>query len=188
MKFFTDILIKIFKGVISMLPIVFVFIIVQYLFSALLFLTSSLFGFTNSISDTALLIFLTFFTLYFIGLSYDKNKKFLIIQFSESIIKHIPGIKNIYIILEDILAMFFKASEDKYLGVIEIEYGGYPQYGFITKDFNDEDRYMVFIPTAPNPTNGFVILLDKNNPKYPYKRIDLEPSAALTRVVSLGIK
>jgi len=179
---------RIFKGLISILPIMIIALFLHYVYTFFLIISQTFFGITSSLYSVFSIWVLTFVTLYLIGLSYEKNKKLIFQVLAESLIKKMPFLKTIYSVLEDTLAMFFQSSKDKYLGVIEIDYAGYPQFGFITKYIKEEDRYIVFVPTAPNPTNGFVILLDKNNPKYPYKIIDIEPKEALSKVISLGLK
>lgn len=176
-----------FKGLISLLPIILILVLLNYLLDIFIVISKYIFGITNSVGTSLYLSGLLLLILYLIGFYYEKNKKVIVQILVENVIKKIPFIKTLFNIIEDMLSMFFKEQDDKYLGVLEVEYGGYPQYAFITKDLEEENRYIVFVPTAPNPTNGFVILLDKDNPKYPYKKIDIEPKEALSRVISLGL-
>jgi uncharacterized membrane protein len=178
---------RIIKGFMVLIPFIIIILISSYLYSLILDSVKYIFDISNNdIKLTSYIIVLTLFILFILGYYYEKKKKTFITKILENIVRKLPFLKDIYFILSDMLDLFLK--DNSYLGVIEIDYGGYPQYGFITKDLIEEEKYIVFIPTAPNPSNGFIILLDKNNPKYPYKKIDLEPKLAMTRIISLGLK
>ena len=178
---------KIFKGFMVLIPLLIVLMIGNYFFNTILALVKYIFDVSNdNINVTISIIIGSLGFLFILGYFYEMKKKTFISHIIEAIVHKVPVLKDIYFIVSDLMDLLLK--DNSYLGIIEIEYGGYLQYGFITKDLVEEDRYIVFIPTAPNPSNGFVILLDKNNPKYPYKKIDTEPGAAMSRIISLGLK
>jgi uncharacterized membrane protein len=178
---------KIIKGFMIFIPIIIIIILSTYFYNFISDIVKYVFDISNNNYKLTSYIISSFLLIFFIlGYYYEKKQKTFVLDIIENIVKKVPFIKDIYFTISDMLDLLLK--DNSYLGVIEIEYGGYLQYGFITKDLVEEDRYIVFIPTAPNPTNGFVILLEKNNPKYPYKKIDLEPKKAMGRIISLGMK
>ena len=70
-----------------------------------------------------------------------------------------------------------KEKEDGYLAVVEVEKDGGLYLGVLT----DSEHNTVFIPTAPNPTNGFLLRTTK------YKVIEeMEYMEAMKFVTSIG--
>lgn len=54
--------------------------------------------------------------------------------------------------------------------------------GFIT-DEHDNGLVTVFVPTAPNPTNGFVFHLESHL----IERVDTEPDEAIRSIIGIGV-
>jgi uncharacterized membrane protein len=84
-------------------------------------------------------------------------------------------------------------NDKNYLGVVEIMFANYKTYAFLTKE--EKERFIAFVPTAPNPTSGYVILLDKDKEVKgeitalgEWKRVDTNVKEALGKIISLGIK
>ena len=53
--------------------------------------------------------------------------------------------------------------------------------GFLSDQMED-GRYSVFVPTGPNPTNGFIFLVDKNQ----LTLTEIRPEEAMRIVVGVG--
>ena len=69
--------------------------------------------------------------------------------------------------------------------LIEFPREGTQSIGFITNnDFSvkGEEKISVFIPTTPNPTNGFLVMVDKCNVEI----LDVTVNEGLNMVVSMG--
>jgi uncharacterized membrane protein len=54
-------------------------------------------------------------------------------------------------------------------------------YGFVA-DEHDNGKITVFVPTAPNPTNGFVFYLESNQVQF----VDVKPEDAIRMIISIG--
>jgi uncharacterized membrane protein len=54
-------------------------------------------------------------------------------------------------------------------------------YGFIA-DEHENGRYTVFVPTAPNPTNGFVFYLESHQ----VQLVDVKPEDAIRMIIGIG--
>jgi len=176
---------RVFKGLLTLTPIVIIVMIVNYVFNLIYSVIVYILGSFQDIYLSTFIIILMVILLYFLGIVYETKQKIFLLNFFDWLFEKIPFLNSVNKFVKDIMDLLFSDSKEKYLGVIEIEYGGYIQYGFITKEL--DNRYIVFIPTAPNPTNGFVVFLDKENPKYPYKFVDIEPKKAISTIVSLGL-
>ncbi len=71
--------------------------------------------------------------------------------------------------------------------LIDYPVKGSKSIGFITNEncsFNSElSKTAVFVPTTPNPTNGFLIYLDNEDIIY----LDIPVEDAIKMVISLGV-
>jgi uncharacterized membrane protein len=54
-------------------------------------------------------------------------------------------------------------------------------YGFIA-DEHENGNYTVFVPTAPNPTNGFVFYLESHQ----VQLVDVKPEDAIRMIIGIG--
>ena len=53
--------------------------------------------------------------------------------------------------------------------------------GFVTEILN-EDLYTVFVPTGPNPTNGFIFHVKKDQLVF----VDTKPEDAMRTIIGVG--
>ncbi len=131
------------------------------------------------------IIIITFFgwlSLSFLG------KKFF--ELFNNILKKIPILRTIYSAIGQMTATFTK-SDNKEKSVVLLEYPrkGIWVVGFATKE-NDglikkkvkEDIVNVFIPTTPNPTSGFLLMVPKKDLIY----LDVSFEQASKFIVSAG--
>ena len=68
----------------------------------------------------------------------------------------------VYSSIRDIVQQFSGRKKPPFNQVVIVKGFGLLMTGFVTDD-NGDDMYTVFVPTAPNPTNGFVFHVHKNN-------------------------
>jgi uncharacterized membrane protein len=88
-----------------------------------------------------------------------------------------------YATIRDIVQQFTGAKKTPFQRVVLIDaFGsGTSMTGFITDE--DETTYTVFVPTAPNPTNGFVF----HTPKEKVILVEARSEEAIRTVVGLGV-
>lgn len=109
----------------------------------------------------------------------------LIIRYSETILAKIPLIRSIYKGVKQSLTVIFSDSSGSFREVVMLEYpkAGIWSIGFKTSKFaNDDNLVMVFIPTTPNPTSGFLVLV----PPESIKVLNIKVDDALKMIISLG--
>ncbi len=99
----------------------------------------------------------------------------------------IPVLKSIYTPIRDILKNFSDKKSSNFKKAVLVEYPKADVYsmGFITKGHIQIDglaKTVIFIPTTPNPTSGFLIYVDKDK----YMELDIPVDVALKSIVSLG--
>jgi uncharacterized membrane protein len=74
------------------------------------------------------------------------------------ILNKIPVVNKIYNFGKEISDSFIvDIKEDGDLKIVEVMFAGQKSLGVLT----DEKNHVVFIPTAPNPLNGFIVKTNK---------------------------
>jgi uncharacterized membrane protein len=105
----------------------------------------------------------------------------------ERLLKKTPLVKAIYNPMKEIVQNFSGKQSNSFRKVVFIEFPmkGKGSIGFITKEsiiVDGEEKAAVFIPTTPNPTNGFLIYANSGE----YTELDISVDDALKTIISLG--
>lgn len=156
-KFFEYFLI----GVLGLLPIV---IIVQIVLSVEGFLRDTvlnIYGRYESILIPVLLFFIAIAVVIYAGYLLKQDKAY-VLYFLEKIINRIPLLGSIYRVSQKILRLFHDGDESRITDVVFIEY---PRPGlwvpaYVTNRVGT--MLVVYVPTSPNPTSGFTILVEES--------------------------
>jgi len=94
-----------------------------------------------------------------------------VVHFSENMVDRIPLVRIIYSGVKQLLESFFLQKNDAFKRVALVEYPRRGVYviGFITGESKGEvqskinkNMMNVFVPTTPNPTSGFYILIPED--------------------------
>ena len=129
-----------------------------------------------------IITFIGWFSLSFLG------KKFF--EYFNNILKKIPILRTIYAAIGQMTESFTK-SDDKQKSVVLLEYPrkGVWAVGFATKENEGliknklkEEIVNVFVPTTPNPTSGFLLMVPKKDLIY----LDVSFEQASKFIVSAG--
>lgn len=109
------------------------------------------------------------------------------IKYIESKILQFPIIKTIYMPIKDVLNNFSNKKSNNFKKAVFVEFPkeNTLSIGFITKEnvlVNGEEKTIIFVPTTPNPTSGFLIYLSKAS----YLELDIPVDVALKSIISLG--
>lgn len=193
----------IFTGIISIIPISITFWIIQKLFlffsvpgkliidliinedtiQEYLYL-SYIYIFVNRLLG----FLLTLIFLYILGLIIKNVIGKRIYSFFEFILDNIPIINKIYKTIKSITDSLTSTKEQGFTKVVMIEYpkDGLWTLAMVTGESTDtkgNEYYNLFVPTTPNPTSGYLIMIKKN------KTIDanLTVDEGLSIVVSAGM-
>ena len=110
----------------------------------------------------------------------------------ESLMDRIPVVRSIYSAAKNFAEIVFSDSSQSFKRVLLIEY---PRRGLYSLAFQTssnlgevqgrtgEDVVCCFVPTTPNPTSGFIIIV----PKKDVTVLDMEVDEALKMIISLGV-
>ncbi len=115
-----------------------------------------------------------------------------LVTFSESVLGRIPLVRTIYTSVKQVLETILTSNGKSFRKVVLIEFPrkGVYSIGFLTNDGFDEANKStghqlesVFIPTTPNPTNGFIVMF----PKEDVTELELSIEEGFKFVISIGV-
>jgi uncharacterized membrane protein len=110
----------------------------------------------------------------------------------ESLMERIPVVRSVYSAAKNFAEIVFSDSGKAFKNVLLVEY---PRKGLYTLTFQTasdvgeiqgrtgEDVVCCFVPTTPNPTSGFIIIV----PKKDTIELDMEVDEAVKLIMSLGV-
>lgn len=110
----------------------------------------------------------------------------------ESLLARIPIVRTLYAGVKQIMEAVLATDAKSFSKVILIEYPRKGLWGlaFMTSDNLGEvqvkagaDLVSVFVPTTPNPTSGFVIMV----PKHDVIELDMSVEDGLKMIISMGV-
>lgn len=115
-----------------------------------------------------------------------------IVQLWESILARIPVVKSIYYSVKQVSDTLFSSSGQAFRKALLVQY---PRHGswtiaFLTgKPGGDAANHLegdfvsVYVPTTPNPTSGFFLMM----PKSDVVELDMSVDEALKYIISMGV-
>lgn len=116
-----------------------------------------------------------------------------LVMLGDGIIARIPGVRTVYMGVKQILQTIFTPGGQSFRKVLLVEYPLVDTWtiAFQTGDASSEvkntlgqqEMVSVYVPTTPNPTSGFLLMLPKNK----VKELDMSVEQALKLVISLGV-
>jgi uncharacterized membrane protein len=200
-KFFAGAISFFFQGLLALLPVfvsiwvfmfvfrfvegimdnVFVFIPAEYLE------TRSMIYVIKAVSFVVLIALITVF-----GLLVRTVAGRLFLSFTDWIFMHIPGLRPIYKAVRQVIESFSSNKKSFFSNPVLIEYPskGIWTIGFntgaVTPEFNPdpaETRYSVFIPTTPNPTSGFLMIVTQSQ----IRPLDMKTDRAMQFLLTGGV-
>lgn len=185
-NFIKHLKIYIFRGILATIPLALSFFVLQliyvYIDQRIANLFDQLIGFR--IPGFGIIIFLI--VLYFIGFLTSNILGRKVFNIMENIMSRIPIIKTIYQVGKQLSSTLSLPEKQVFKRVVLVEYfrPGVWTVGFVTGTVldkkNNEKILKVFIPTVPNPTSGFLVLLKENQAIDPKWSIEQGMKAVLS--------
>ncbi len=109
----------------------------------------------------------------------------------ESLLERIPVVRSVYAATKNFAEIVFSDSDQSFKKVLLIEYPRKGTYSLALQTATDlgevhsrigEEVVCTFLPTTPNPTSGYIIIV----PKKDVIELDMEVDEALKMIISLG--
>lgn len=158
---------KLFAGIATLLPLYLTFFVIKFLFNTLEEISGPLLKKLH-IDIPGLGIILTVILVYILGILVTNFLGRKIFTIGEKIVKKVPIVNIIYTTLKQITDTFTKGSTEAFEGAVYIQY---PRKGLWTMAFisgesktsQGEAYYHLFVPTTPNPTSGFFLMIPQKD-------------------------
>ena len=137
-------------------------------------------------------VILTFVVLFITGMLAANFVGRYVVGGLESLLDRIPIVRTIYGGAKNFAEIVFSDSSDSFKRVLLIEYPRKGIYSLAFQTSSDlgevqgrtgEDVICCFVPTTPNPTSGYVVML----PRSDVTVLDMDVDEALKMIISLGV-
>ncbi|MFZ2171238.1 MAG: DUF502 domain-containing protein [Methylococcaceae bacterium] len=170
-------------GVFAVIPIVIVLQIIIFVKELVSELFQVVYGFSDNYLYTAMVFAVSFIILVYIGNTTVKKGRSWVISVFDFVIARIPFLNTIYRVLKKVINMFSSREQTMAKEVVYVEY---PKEGvwvpaYVTN--KHDDKYILFVPTSPNPTSGFTVIVDKS--KLIKSAMNIEEATSF--IVSVGV-
>jgi len=169
-------------GILGALPIFIIIQIVIYLSGLLLGFVIGLWGrYENPLIPIIAFIAATFVLMYFGFLL--KQEKAHLLYFFEKLIDRIPLLGSVYRVTKKILSLFRGDDEERLRDVVFVEY---PRAGLWVPAYvtnRVDDHLILFIPTSPNPTSGFTLIVHESQTR----AVTMTIEEVSSFIISLGV-
>ena len=140
------------------------------------------YGYVDSYSFTVMLFLAVLLALSYIGYSIVKHRESIIISTVDLLVAKIPFLSTVYRVTKKVINMFSSNGSDAKLEVVYVEY---PKEGvwvpaYVTN--KSGEWYVLFVPTSPNPTSGFTVMVHES--KVVHSELNIEEVTSF--IVSVG--
>lgn len=111
----------------------------------------------------------------------------------EYILSHIPFVRTIYKAVKQVLETLFSTGNDSFRRVFLVQYPRPGMWAICFQTGNSKlptdaskelkEMYTIFVPTTPNPTSGFLMMV----PREDVIELDISVDEAVKLIISLGV-
>jgi len=149
-------------GILALVPVLLAVNIVLFMERLIRRLFAFVYGYSDNLSFTLLVLLLSVAALTSIGYSISNYGRSLIITLIDKVLDRLPFLNTVNRIAKKVIAMFSQQEKEKPREVVYLEYPrqGLWVIGYITNRIGM--MRVVFVPTSPNPTSGFTILAHRD--------------------------
>jgi len=130
---------------------------------------------------------ITILLIYLVGVVTNNYLGKRLISYGDSLLARVPLVRQLYTGIKQILESFYQPRKAGFLEVVFVEFPreGMRAIGFVTNESTDQvgtKLLHIFVPTSPNPTSGFLQIVEENK----VVRTTISVDDALKMVVSAG--
>ncbi|MFU8788538.1 MAG: DUF502 domain-containing protein [Methylobacter sp.] len=170
-------------GVLAVIPVVIVMQVLVFLETIVRDFFIYIYGYSNNVFMTALAFTLSFAAIAYTGYRVTVSEKMWMLHQVELLINRIPVIRTIYRVSKKLVNLLGNREESLAKEIIFVEY---PKDGlwvpaYVTNKMGE--MLVVYVPTSPNPTSGFTIVVHQS--KVVKSTMDIEGVSSF--IVSVGV-
>jgi uncharacterized membrane protein len=172
----------IFLGALALIPLLVVVQMILWVNSISIQFFDFVSSYTNSPLYTSVLFLVVIMILALVGSSIERAGKSFIISTIDNLLAKVPAIGNIYSIIKKITELFTPNNKDVKKEVVLVEY---PKTDLWVPAYvlsKHENILVLFVPTSPNPTSGYTVIVEKSK----IKETTLTVAEASQFIVSMG--
>jgi uncharacterized membrane protein len=180
----------IFRGFLAVIPIGLSFLVIRFLYLAVDAKVAAIIERWVGFNIPGLGFLLVLIVLYLLGLAASNWVGRWALGLISMITSKIPLIKTIYKLGKQLAEAFSLPEKQAFKRVVMLEHfkPGVWSLGFVTATIQDKDKpeeklLRIFIPTAPNPTAGFVVVVRESQ----VRSLDWTVPEAMNSIISGGI-
>ncbi len=169
-------------GVLAFIPIVVILQIVWFVKDRFSDLFQMVYGYADNYAITFALFAVSFSLFAYVGYRVSLGKS-AIIAAIDAVIHRIPLLNTIYRVTKKVVNMFSGHEQQQAREVVYIEY---PKQGLWVPSYvtnKENDHYILFVPTSPNPTSGFTVITHESNVRKSAMNIE----QATSFIISVGV-
>ena len=175
-------------GILIVVPLAAVFLILRWVFMAIDDILEPLVELIFGRPITGIGFLATVILIYLAGVFARNVLGIQLINYTESLMTRIPVARGMYTTFKQAMHNLMLPQTGAFKEVVLVEFPrpGMRTIGFITNrvtDDSDQNLVNVYIPTAPNPTSGFLEIM----PESLVTHLDLSVEAAMKMVLSGGM-
>jgi len=170
-------------GILAVIPVVIVIQVLVFLETILRDFFIYIYGYSNNVFMTVLAFTLSFVAIAYTGYRVTVSEKMWVLHQVELLINRIPMIRTIYRVSKKLVNLLGNQEKSVAKEIIFIEYPkeGLWVPGYVTNKVGE--MLVVYVPTSPNPTSGFTIIVHQS--KVVKSSMDIE--AVTSFIVSVGV-
>lgn len=172
----------IFVGALSLLPLIMVLTVVNYLEGLGVSAYLSLHNYTNSFEITIALMGAVVGLFAVLGYSIEKYGRSVFVAVIDRAFEKIPAIRSVYSVSKKLASMLSGGEDGTKKEVVLVEY---PKENLWVPAYllnRHKNICVLFIPTSPNPTSGYTVLVDESL----IKKTTLTLQEASSFIISMG--
>ena len=170
-------------GVLAFIPIMVILQIVLFMKEFISGTFQIVYGYWDNYLITFSIFVFSFYLFVYIGYRLTKVEGSWVIRLIDNIVNRIPLLNSVYRVTKKVVNMF-TGHESK--GAREVVFTEYPKDdvwvpAYVTNKV--DDMYILFIPTSPNPTSGFTVIVHES--KVIKSKMNIEEATSF--IISVGV-
>jgi uncharacterized membrane protein len=173
---------KFLIGVLAFIPVAVILQLLVFVEHIASNIVTFVYGYFDSYWVTGLLFIFSFASFTYVGHRVSIGRSFIVGSI-DSLINKIPILNTVYRVTKKIVNLISGHEQTEAREVVYIEY---PKEGLWVPAYvtnKEKDKYILFVPTSPNPTSGFTIIVHES--KVVKSEMDIEEATSF--IISVGV-